>query len=224
MPEENDLLNDIDKMLDSEEFWAIDVSDEMVMALTLAYTDGLMGAAEYIGSLKGIQLQLSFKVVDPAVLEFIDEHAAEMVRNINKGTRYYLRSMIYGGVEEGIPEGDLINGIMENLFEESDFSEKRVRSIARFEIANAQTYGWEKQMEEVGLDHKQWSTIGKDACPVCPGNEAMGPQKVGSKPYDNVFGEKVGGPPAHPNYCRCHLDAIPGEVDKLGDELSFFTG
>jgi hypothetical protein len=192
--------------------------------LTLAYMDGLMGAAEYIGSLKGIQLQLSFNVVDPVVLEFIEEHAAEMVRNINKGTRYYLRSMIYGGVKEGIPEEDLIKGITENLFEESDFSEKRVRSIARFEIANAQTSGWEKQMEEVGLKSKQWSTIGKDACQTCLGNEAMGPQKVGSKVYDNVFGEKTGGPPAHPNYCRCHLDAIPGEVDKLGEDVEFFTG
>ena len=197
---EEELLDEVDDLLDdSEEFWAIDVTDDLMLALNMGYLAGLEGAAKYIGELAGIGVEIAFDLVDPAVLEFIEERAAEMVRNVNRGTKHYLRSMIYNGVKEGIPEQDLIDGIFENLFQRSDFSEQRIRSITRFEIARAQTAGWEKQMDEVGLKSKRWVTIGEDACPVCKANEAMGPQPVNSKPYDNVFGEKCEGPPAHPN-------------------------
>ena len=196
----SDLFEEVDKLLeDSEGFWEIELTDDLLEALREGYADGLRGAALYIGELSGVQVGVTFDVVDPDVLEFLESRGAEMVRNISKGTRHYLRSMIYNGVKEGIPEQDLIDGIFENLFQRSDFSEQRVRSITRFEIARAQTAGWEKQMDEVGLEHKRWVTIGADACIVCKGNEAMDPQPVDSKPYDNVFGEKVGGPPAHPN-------------------------
>lgn len=196
-----ELLDKIDKLLEeSEDFWAIDLTDDLGLALALAYADGLEAAATQIASLKGISIGVSFKVVDTIVLDFIKDHAAEMVRNINEGTKYYLRSMIYGGVREAIPIDNLVDAILENLFEDSDFSEGRIRSICNYEIAQAQTFGWIRQCEEVGIEQKQWSTIGEDACEICLANEAMGPQPLGSKPYDNVFGEKCEGPPAHPRH------------------------
>ena len=198
---DEEFLDKIDELLEeSEEFWAIYMADELVGALRMAYLDGLEGAAGYIGELAGVGVKITFDLVDPEVLDFIDERAAEMVRNVNEGTKHFLRTMIYNGVREGIPEQSLIDGIFENLFQESDFSEQRIRSITRFEIARAQSAAWEKQMDEVGLETKRWVTIGADACEVCKANEAMGPQPVRSKPYDNVFGEKCGGPPAHPNF------------------------
>jgi len=197
---DEELWDRIEEILDdSEEFWTIDVSDELIAALTLAYLDGLEGAAEYIGQLAGVAIELAFDLVDPVALEFIQDRAAEMVRNVNRGTKHYLRTMIYNGLQDGIPEQDLIDGIFENLFEQSEFSEQRIRSITRFETARVQSAAWEKQMDEVGLETKRWVTIGADACEVCKANEAMGPQPVNSKTFDNVFGEKCGGPPAHPN-------------------------
>ena len=199
--EEKELLDEIDKLLEeAEDFWAIDLTDDLVAALTLAYADGLEIAATQIASLQGISVGVSFEVLDPIVLDFIEEHAAEMVRNVNEGTKHYLRSMIYGGVEEAIPIDDLVDAIVENLFEDSDTSAGRIRSICNYEIARAQTFGWIKQCEEVEIKQKLWSTIGRDACSVCLSNEAMGSQPLKSKPYDNVFGEKCEGPPAHPRY------------------------
>ena len=200
MVDEQELLDRVYALLEeSEEFWEIEITDDLIESLKMSYLDGLEGAASYIGDLTGVKVELVFDLVDPVALEFIEEHAAEMVRNVNNGTKSYLRTMIYNGVKEGIPEQSLIDGIFENLFQESDFSEQRIRSITRFEIARAQSSAWEKQMDEVGLKTKRWVTIGADACLVCQSNEAMGPQPVDSKPYDNVFGEKTGGPPAHPN-------------------------
>lgn len=199
MPDD-ELMDRVDEILDgAEEFWAIDVTDELIDSLKMAYVDGLKGSAKYIGDLSGVALELTFDLVDPVALEFIEDRAAEMVRNVNKGTKHYLRTMIHSGVKEGIPEQELVDGIFKNLFQESDFSEERIRSITRFEIARAQSAAWEKQMDEVGLETKRWVTIGADACEVCKANEAMGPQPVNSKPFDNVFGEKTGGPPAHPH-------------------------
>lgn len=201
MPNE-ELLDSIDEILDDiEEFWAIDVTDDLVGALILAYTTGLIDSATHIAELKGIAVEVSFDVVDPEVIKFLEEHAAKMVRNVNKGTRFYLRSMITTGFKEGVSEENLINNILEGLFEEGDFSENRVRSISRFEINRAQSMGWVKQMKEVGVKQKQWFTIGKDACETCKENETMGPVPIDSKVFLTVFGgEKTGYTPAHPNY------------------------
>ena len=223
---DEELLDQIDEILDNiDEFWAISVTDDLVGAVILAYTAGLADAATYIAELKGISVGVSFNVVDPEVIEFLKEHAAEMVRNINKGTRFYLRSMIYTGFQEGVGEEDLVKTILEGLFDVSDFSENRVRSIARFEIAKAQTKGWIKQLDEVGVKTKTWITIGPDACEVCKENEAMGPQPVNSKNYLTVFkGEKTDGPPAHPNVERCHLGIPANELDKMGMTVEWYTG
>lgn len=200
MPD-NELADEINDLLDeTEEFWAIDATDEVVDALTLAYTAGLAGAATHIAELKGISVGVSFNVTDPEVIEFLEEFAAEMVRNVNKGTKFYLRSMISTGFREGVSEDDLVKTIMDGLFTEGDFTENRVRSICRFEINQAQSRGWVKQMKEVGVKKKAWFTIGEDACEVCKANEAMGAVPIDSKPFDNVFGEKTGNTPAHPNY------------------------
>ena len=222
---DEELLDQIDTILDDiDEFWAIDVTDELVYALILGYTAGLADSATYIAGLKGLSVGVSFDVTDPEVIKFLKEQAAEMVRSINNGTRFYLRQMISTGFQEGVSEENLVKNILQGLFDVSDFSENRVRSVTRFEITKAQSEGWIKQLNEVGVKTKIWISIGEDACEVCKENEAMGPQPVNAKTYLTVFGgEKTRGPPAHPNLERCHLGIPDDELDKIGMSVEWYT-
>jgi SPP1 gp7 family putative phage head morphogenesis protein len=111
------------------------------------------------------------------------------------------RSMLRTAVEDAIDEGWSAQKLAEQIAADHAFSDARAETIARTEIAFADTegtlIGWERSGLVTG---KEWLTA-DDCCDEC---QALDGEVVGLR---DEFPGGVSGPPAHPN-CRCTVLSV----------------
>ncbi|HHV79080.1 MAG TPA: minor capsid protein [Firmicutes bacterium] len=140
------------------------------------------------------QHRVSFDPSEPAALEWINEHAFELVEQVTDTTVEQLRATL----EEGWKAGEGVEGLAERIRQVFDQA-TRYRSfvIARTETTAAANMAQIAVMERAGVQYKQWLT-GRDerVCPLCGSLDG----KVVR--IDEEFAPGIFSPPAHPN-CRC---------------------
>jgi hypothetical protein len=224
-------------LLDEDDFYNIgdeELLEEIMLILKLGYEDGLLGAAELVqselhakGVAKSPHLRISFNVVDESVIKLLLDHAAETVRLINEGTKYYLNRMIVEGVSLGMSVDQITDNIQRDLFglpeeEAGKLNRSRIRSIVTTEINRADTLGRLKQMKELGFKLKRWLTRKVDVCILCIKNESEGSVALDFE-YNDVFGKTLG-PPGHPSTCHCSIGADANELDSIGTTPEYWTG
>lgn len=246
----DEVLEALEQILDNDAWWSI-APDGQAIILTLKqafeqgatlaaqeiqeflYTEGLRDSPQLIG--------LSFSLKNPRTLAELETKAAQLVRRVNDGTKFYLKRIITAGVDEGLAsaniaqkirdgasasailkEAGFVDGVIERaLTEISAMSEGRVTSIVNTEINRAESLGRLRQWSEMGLSKKGWRTFG-DACHLCKANEADGFVAM-----DYVYRDTFGGtlsPPGHPQVCRCHLIFDEQELIGKADTLEVWTG
>jgi hypothetical protein len=227
MPETQiDLDAQIEALLDREDWWQLppDLNDELEAILTELYVEGLNVEASRIEALRrGLDeppfMALAWDIQDTRVRQLIDTHAAEMVRNVNNGTKYYLRTLIKEGVDEGLGTTGMVERIQRDLFglpaaEAGKFPRERLQSIVNYETNKAMSGAGHLLRRELGLTKEQWFVNNVSPCEICLGNQAQGVVDAGFQ-YEGVFGAILY-PPAHPQTCRCVVVAVESEVRALG--------
>lgn len=162
---------------------------------------------------------ISFDLVHQPTLDFLEASAADLVSNVDQGTKFFLKRMITSGVRQGlssekiaaaIRDGDgavqilrrddfmdnVIRTIREGLIEMTDY---RAMSIVNTEISKAENQAHLDQIRHAGLKTKHWLHLGprgitaagnQHPCPVCTANEELGVVDI-DYAYDTVF--KSGG-------------------------------
>lgn len=195
--------------------------------------DALRDAGLDISPAFGIDFDLS----NPLTLKQIDDHAADLVTQVNDGTKFYLKRMLASGVEEGlsspeiaqlIRDGENVSVILDNKKfidsvlsrvkdELGKLSESRANSIVNTEINRAESQGRLEQWKQTGLTKKAWVHTGPDKpCPFCTENIAKGLIPMDEE-FTSVFGVTQT-PPAHPQVDHCHLEFDENElIDKAGE-------
>ncbi len=252
---DGELLDELEGLLETDDWWA--VSSENVepisLILKLAYQEGATEAANTIQEFlytEGLAdspdiIGLNFNLTNPTTLAQLEKSAAQLVTRINDGTRFYLKRIITGAVEEGlaspsiaqmIREGSGVEEILKEAgftedvirkakFEIEHLAEMRTNSIVNTEIAKAETEGRLGQWGQMGLTRKQWVHTGPDVpCPICTLNIELGLVPIDFL-YTSVFGEAtVSGPPAHPQVDHCHIEFDEGELMARAGELEVWAG
>jgi SPP1 gp7 family putative phage head morphogenesis protein len=147
--------------------------------------------------------------VNERSIQWAQDHAAELVSQLEENTRDQLRATIVSAIEEGWGADKLAGEISDS----AGFSDYRSEAIARTEIISANNQGALASYRETGVANgKSWLTAGDDLVEEdCEANEAQG-----AIPLDEDFDSSDDAPPAHVN-CRCTL--IPEFLDEnTGDE------
>lgn len=250
----DDLLDSLDGLLDKDAWWMMPES-ELVEAMTpifqMAYGEGATRAAEMVQQFlytEGLRdapeiIGLNFNLKNPRTLAELEKSAAQLVRRVNDGTRYYLKRIIVSGVDEGLSSpviaemirtGAGVNDVLNNAgFTEAvtkrvgqeiaGMSEARANSIVNTEVAKAESMGRLGEWKAMGLSQKQWIHSGvDDACHICRGNQGLG-----LVPIDYLYPDVFGGaltPPGHPGVCHCHLAFSESELLEKADSLNVWMG
>jgi len=221
-----ELDQEIERLLDRSDWWQLppEVHDRLYKILQEMYMVGLNKAAARIEAMRfgmttPAALALGFQVDNPVLIELIDQHAAEMVVNVNQGTKFYLRKMLKEGVAQGMGASELVKLIQKDLFglpaaEAGKLPRQRILSIANYETNRAMSGAATLLREQLGLKFKQWFTNNVSPCDICLGNQAQGVVPHDFL-YEGVFGQILN-PPAHPRTCRCVVMAVEDEVRALG--------
>lgn len=130
-------------------------------------------------------------------ISYAQKHGAKLVTQMDTETKRRLAQTVSGAIKNkrGIPGlARDIRGTFDNM------SKYRSEMIARTETASALSQASLDRMEAMGVDGKEWVTVGDDrVSPECRQNEADG-----IIPVDQAFSSGAKGPPQHPS-CRCAL-------------------
>jgi len=133
-------------------------------------------------------------------IDFARERGAQLVTQMNETTKKRLANVISDGIKNkrGVP------GISQDIRKTfADMTRYRSELIARTETANALTHASLDRMGDLGVDGKEWVTVGDDRVSLeCQSNEAQG-----VIPIDQEFTSGVMGPPQHPA-CRCAIAPV----------------
>jgi hypothetical protein len=165
-----------------------------------------------------INISPSFTLANPKAVEYINQHGADLVAQIDNTTKDQLRTIISHATEEGWSYSKTSKEIRSKF---NSFSERkpqlhirnRAEGIAVTETGNA--YEEASLMQAEGLQmaglpmEKSWNTVGDDrVSDICAGNEA-----VGWIPLDSPFPSGHDRPLGHP-YCRCNLQTRFAREDR----------
>lgn len=226
MPETVDLDARIEEILDRDDWWQlpIEFEDDLLALLEELYVEGLNIEAGRIEALRQVLdtppfMALAWDLQDQRVRSLIETHAAESVRNVNSGTKFYLRRLIKEAVDEGLGTTQAVERIQRDLFglpaaEASKLNRDRLVSIVNYETNRAMSGAAHLLRQQLGLRQKQWFVNNVSPCEICLDNQAQG-VVASDFQYEGVFGPILY-PPAHPRTCRCITMAVESEVRALG--------
>ena len=187
--------------------------EEMALEIVRALYEEGLAASPMFGP------GISFDLVHQPTLDFLEMWAADLVTNVDGGTKYFLKRMITSGVRQGLSSDKIADAIRdgdsaERILRRDDFmqdvmqtiregliemTEYRANSIVNTEISKAENQAHLDQIKRTGLMTKQWVHLGPRGitkagnvhpCPVCDENEKLGVVKVDFV-YKTVF--KSGG-------------------------------
>ena len=171
----------------------------------------------------GIKDQGITDQVHQEALDYAEDRAAELVGKkyvdgllvdnpnaewtITESTRDMLRTATELAVSEGWSADKFAEAIETN----AAFSPERAATIARTELAYANSRGAMEGYRASGVVEKKVWLFGEEACDECQGNAA-----VGAIGLDEDFPSGDDAPPAHPN-CVCDVAAITSKDDDNED-------
>jgi hypothetical protein len=182
------------------EAYELGLEEEAITIARALYVEGVRSSPAIVG--------ISFSLTNPTTLDFLERSAADLVTNVDSGTKYFLKRMITSGVRQGLSTEKIAAAIRdgdraENILLRDDYNEDvidvirsglidmteyRAKSIVHTEIKKAENKGIYDQMFELGLTTKTWSHMGprgvtaagnEHPCPVCDGNEKLGAVGMG---------------------------------------------
>ncbi len=148
------------------------------------------------------------KHMDKAALSYAEDRGAELVTDLEKSTRDYMRTQVAAAIEQGSSAQTLADNIQESFA----FSASRAETIARTELAFAHVQGNVEGWRTTGEVEMKESILGdnheiEDEC-----DDAV---EAGAVPLDDDFGDTgLDFPPYHPN---CVCDVLP-VLTPSGDE------
>jgi len=200
------------------------------------YTEGLRDSPD-------LPDDFEFKLVNPATLKELNDYAADLVRRVDDGTKFYMKRLIVSGVDQGlsspkiaqmIRDGATVDEVLRSAeftdevigtvkAELESLSEYRSNSIVNTEINRAESRGRLGQWRAMGLTKKGWAHTGPDTpCKVCTGNIGLGLVDIDYE-FEDVFGGTQT-PPGHPGVCHCHLEFDEAELIGKADEVEVWDG
>ncbi len=248
------VLDELEALLEKDKWWQLPpkTKQSILDVLILAFSEGAIVAAEDIQQFlyeEGILntpdlIGLNFELKNPVTLAELDNRAAEMVRHVNDGTKFFLKRIITAGADEGISsqeiatriqegqglnkilkESELVSKVVNRAREEIEgLSASRIQSIVNTEIARAEESGRHGQWVQMGLTKKSFVHTGTDVpCTFCQAAIDKGEVRIDFG-YDNVFGDKVQHPPLHPSVDHCHIEFSEDELIGKAGELNIWNG
>lgn len=159
----------------------------------------LTGATSLINS---FGLDMTFSLDNPRAVEYMSQHGAALVTQLNQTTRDRLNALLTDSLDQGLSYNK-ISGLITQLFD--GFGSFRAEVVSVTELAGAYEAGSSsvvKDLQDQGLQYeKSWLAEG-EACDICAGNVDDGWIST-----DEGFSSGDDLPPAHP-VCRC----LPGET------------
>lgn len=132
-------------------------------------------------------------------------HAGTLITNVEKSTKLWVRGLIRKSVEEAWSPHELSRRIHEH----HAFSKSRAMTIARTELAFAQSNGTLAAWQDSGLVQKKRWLLGREPHVQPDGCNHNAGKVVG---IDKAFPSGDMAPPLHPN-CKCVITAV---VSPLG--------
>lgn len=248
------VLDELDDLLEKDKWWELppETQNQIMEVLILAFSEGATVAADMVQQFlyeEGIVntpdlIGLNFDLKNPVTLAELETRAATLVRNVNDGTKYYLKRIITAGVDEGVSsqeialriqegqgldkilrESELIPKIVQQARQEIEgLSAGRIKSIVNTEIARAEESGRVAQWQKQGLTKKRFVHTGPDVpCSYCQAAIDAGEVKMNFG-YNNVFGETTPHPPLHPGVDHCHIEFSEAELIAKAGELNAWNG
>lgn len=178
------------------EAYEVGLEDMALQIIRSLYEEGL-------ASSPALAPGISFDLVNISTLDSLELAAADLVTNIDSGTKFFLKRMITSGVRQGLSSPKIAAAIREGdaaerILRRDDFlqdvmgiirngliemTEYRSNSIVNTEINRAENAAHLKQIVETGLKIKSWVHLGDRGetkagnvhpCPTCSGNETLG--------------------------------------------------
>lgn len=159
------------------------------------------------GAADDIRSSWKFDVTDPRAVQWIKQHAGDLITGVSKRTREEIRDLVEEAFTEQYTVDELADEVDDIIGDES-----RAETIARTETMRASNEGqnaaWE-QAQDAGLltgdEVRVWITTPDDRlCPIC---EPLDGERAAFGDTFEVDGDDLEGPPAHPN-CRCVLGLV----------------
>lgn len=146
----------------------------------------------------------AFDAKNPKAIQWVKEHALETIDDISETTRDEIRVVIENAFEGEFDVDKMADKIADLIGDDA-----RAEMIARTETMRASNEGqkqlWDQATDAgllTGNEKQEWITTPDDKlCPIC---EPMDGDQVGLDEKFDVDGDKIDGPPAHPN-CRCTI-------------------
>ncbi len=177
---------------------AFDEKLEVDMAGQLAeiYVSGQAEMITWGKTQAGVPIAFEGPPISQAV-DWAAKRGAQLVTEMDATTKERLARVIADGIQNkrGIPS---LSREIRSTF--ADMTRFRSQLIARTETANALSNASLDNMKGMGIDGKQWVTVGdSDVSEECEANEAQG-----VIPKGETFSGGTDAPPQHPN-CRCSL-------------------
>ncbi|MCK5548038.1 MAG: hypothetical protein KAI64_03425, partial [Thermoplasmata archaeon] len=177
------------------EAYELGLEEEAIAIARALYEEGAISSP--------ILMDIEFSLDNPVTLEVLERSAADLVTNVDSGTKYFLKRMITSGVRQGLSTDKIAAAIRdgdkaERILRRDDFiqnvirtirdglidmTEYRAKSIVHTEIKRAENMGILDQIIEMGLSFKTWEHMGprgvtaagnEHPCPTCEGNENLG--------------------------------------------------
>lgn len=195
-------LNSIDAAFDKDAF-VKDFRKALVVPLTLGAQLGALdiprGARIAAESAQDVLLSIDWSLLDPDVVEYLDNSSATLVTNVLETTRNRIRTDLSAGVQQG-ESRDEIAGRLKNTM--NDVPAWRARLIAQTEVIRAHSQGALQSYRASGVvQGKRWVDGQPEACPTC---QELNDEVVG---LDELFSDGSDSPPSHPG-CRCTVAAV----------------
>lgn len=153
-----------DRILPDKAEWDVILAELASSHLRAAVLRGArIAAAQY-------DVALSFDVVNPLVIEFLQNYTALMANRVNETIRERLRAVLIEAIESGQHGRALRDAVMEAMSGEANAA--RAEMIARTEVARAEYAGGQEQARESGARRKIWKA-NQDACEFCRAIDGM---------------------------------------------------
>ena len=188
--------------------------EDQAIAIVRALYEGGLAATPLLSP------TIAFDLTNVGLQNSLKATAADLVTNVNAGTKYFIKRILIGSVREGISQpiaaqairegvsaAELLrrDGFMEPVIQEIlsgliEMSEARALSIVHTELNRVANEGSLQQIKRSSLKEKGWFHMGsrttteagnEHPCPICAGNEELGFVDVDFL-YKTVF--KSGGP------------------------------
>ncbi len=150
----------------------------------------------------GIKQIDMWELANIAAAEWAQQHAAQLVQELNTTTARRLQRIVASAIEDGSTMGELTSAIRQSGI----FGESRARMIAVTELTTSFAQGNMIAWKQSGVvEKKEWRTNNDEIvrrCPICwPLHEK---QAKLNEPFKHPNGNEYDAPSAHPND-RCWI-------------------